>query len=188
MWTALLNCAHPTPPFFLLVPEQSLLLCFPSLPSIHRSSLWVYWWYCDAGWSWTKGERSRVVRATQNSCWWALIIIHQFHSPRFSHLSFSQTFRNTEQLLTSSIFPLLLIYMPPPAPTLSPPLINSRLPFISLPPPVEAFHSLNLFPLAHSPLSPAPSQAFSLIHRTDFFSSFPEMIWLKCFNGLQQMA
>lgn len=42
---------HPPPP--------------PSLPpSIHRSSLWVYRWYCDAGWRQEEGERSCAERGS----------------------------------------------------------------------------------------------------------------------------
>lgn len=107
------------------------------------------------------------------------------------HISHSLTTDRSFHLLTlsSSFNPP----PKPPLPTRSPPLINSLPPFISLQPPVEALHSLHLFflPLVHSPLTlSAPSQAFSLIPPTVFFSlpPFHREDLGKVFNRLQQMG
>lgn len=104
------------------------------------------------------------------------------------HISHSLTTDRSFHLLTLSSS-----FNPPPhppkPPTRSPPLINSLPPFISLQPPVEVLHSPSFFflPLIHSPLTlSAPSQAFSLIPPTVFFSLFlpsTERIWAKCLIG-----
>lgn len=77
-----LTAPSSSPPFFPQIAEHSS--SFFSTSSHPPLTLWMYWWYCDAGWSWVKrrglraSRTKRLLMNLQHSSWLSLRAPHSY--------------------------------------------------------------------------------------------------------------